>query len=74
LPGEFFVTAVRVGVLDGEDQSTQADPIHPPRHICDPAHGCVIGDKPTKRRSRIARTSRWVPGLEPPEGGQMLEE
>jgi len=71
--GEFFVTAVRVETLTAEEQQVVPDPIVPQVHVCDPAHVAVVGDKPTKRRRRIARTSRWVPGLDP-GGGQMLEE
>jgi hypothetical protein len=72
-PGEFFVTSLTVEVLEEEQQAILHDPIEPQSHVCDPAHVAVVGDKPTKRRSRLARSSRWVPGLDP-GGGLMLDE
>ncbi|HUE08035.1 MAG TPA: hypothetical protein VMP41_11455 [Acidimicrobiales bacterium] len=72
-PGDFFVTALRVETLTAEDQMLVHDPIVPQLHVCDPAHVSVVGEKSTKRRKRMARASRWVPGMDP-GGGLMLEE
>jgi|ERR1700688_721762 len=70
-PGEFFVAALTVGFLQSEDQTIVPDPIVPTQHICDPAHVGVAGNKAPGRRSRLARASRWVPGVGP-EGGRVL--
>jgi hypothetical protein len=71
-PGMFFVAALTVDFLRNHGQTVEPDPIEPIEHVCDPAHVVVIGRKPTKLRSRLAKGARWVPGLGP-VGGPTLD-
>lgn len=69
----FYLVAVSIGLLVAEEQSVRHSPIHPPVHCCDPVHAEVIGTKGSKRRSRLAKASRWVPELGP-DGGRTLDD
>jgi hypothetical protein len=69
----FFVAALKVEDLQREDQEVIHDPIEPPIHCCDPAHGIAVGGKAPKVRKRLARSARWLPGLGPGPG-EYLDE